>query len=204
MTIDEVPHTIIGVTPPEFFGLQVGRRVDLTVPIDGSDEPTLLEIEGARSSVSHRACRREAAVADLNVAFQQYLAGDKTLSERARAQAFKSLDLAPSSSGLPEFRDRYGKPVQAMLAIVGVLLVLGCANLASLFLARAAARQRDLSVCLALGASRTPPGAPGSLGNALHLDGRRSARRARRLLGRRCAGRVPAGVRCADRLADSS
>ena len=98
---------------------------------------------------------REAAVADLNVAFQQYLAGDKTLSERARAQAFKSLDLAPASSGLSEFRDRYGKPVQAMLAIVCVLLVLGCANLASLFLARAATRQRDLSVCLALGASRT-------------------------------------------------
>ena len=98
---------------------------------------------------------REAAIADLNVAFQQYLAGDKTLSDRARAQAFKSLDLAPSSSGLPEFRDRYGKPVQAMLAIVAVLLVLACANLASLFLARAAARQRDLSVCLALGASRT-------------------------------------------------
>jgi putative ABC transport system permease protein len=41
-----------------------------------------------------------------------------------------------------------------MLAIVGVLLVLGCANLASLFLAGAATRQRDLSICLALGASR--------------------------------------------------
>ena len=39
MTIDEVPHTIIGVTPPEFFGLQVGRRVDVSVPLDGSEEP---------------------------------------------------------------------------------------------------------------------------------------------------------------------
>ena len=98
---------------------------------------------------------REAAIADLNVLFQQYMAGDKTLSDRARAQGFKSLDLAPASAGLPEFRDRYGKPVQAMLAIVSVLLLLACANLASLFLARAAARQRDLSVCLALGARRT-------------------------------------------------
>ena len=40
MTIDDVPHTIIGVTRPEFFGLQVGRRVDVSVPIDGADEPT--------------------------------------------------------------------------------------------------------------------------------------------------------------------
>ena len=118
MTIDEVPHTIIGVTPPEFFGLQVGRRVDVTVPIDGSDEPHFWK---SRALVVRLApgVSREAAAADLNVAFQQYLAGDKTLSERARAQAFKSLELAPSSSGLPEFRDRYGKPVQAMLAIVG-------------------------------------------------------------------------------------
>ena len=98
---------------------------------------------------------RATATADLNVAFQQYLASDKTLSDRARAQGFKALELAPASSGLSEFRDRYGKQVQAMLAIVSVLLVMGCANLASLFLARAAARQRDLSVCLAFGASRT-------------------------------------------------
>ena len=98
---------------------------------------------------------RATATADLNVAFQQYLAGDKTLSNEARAQGFKALELTPASSGLSEFRDRYGKPVRAMLAIVSLLLVMGCTNLASLFLARAAARQRDLSVCLAFGASRT-------------------------------------------------
>ena len=95
------------------------------------------------------------ATADLNVAFQQYLAGDKTLSDQARTRGFKALELAPASSGLSEFRDLYGKQVQAMLVIVSVLLVMGCANFASLFLARAAARQRDLSVCLAFGASRT-------------------------------------------------
>ena len=154
MTIDEVPHTVVGVTPPEFFGLQVGRRVDLTVPIDGSEEPRFWKSRALMVRLAP-GVSPEAASADLNVAFQQYLAGDKTLSARARAQGFRSLELVASSTGLSEFRDRYGKPVQVMLAIVGVLLVLGCANLASLFLARAAARQRDLSVCLALGASKT-------------------------------------------------
>jgi len=154
MTIDQVPHTIIGVAPPEFFGLQVGRRVDVSVPIDGSEERTFWKSRGLVVRLAP-GVSRETAMADLNVLFQQYLAGDKNLSERARAQGFKWLDLAPSSSGLPEFRDRYGKPVRAMLAIVSSLLLLACANLAGLFLARAAARQRDLSVCLALGASRT-------------------------------------------------
>ena len=154
ITIDEVPHTIIGVTPPEFFGLQVGRRADVSVPLDGSDEPQFWK---SRALVVRLApdVSRTTATADLNVAFQQYLAGDKTLSDQARARGFKALELAPASSGLSEFRDRYGKQVQAMLVIVSVLLVMGCANFASLFLARAAARQRDLSVCLAFGASRT-------------------------------------------------
>ena len=124
----------------------------MSVPLDGSDEPTFWKSRALMVRLAP-GVPREIALADLNVAFQQYVA-DSRLSERARAQAFKRLDLAPAASGLPEFRDRYGKPVQAMLAIVAVLLVIACANLASLFLARATARQRDLSVCLALGASR--------------------------------------------------
>ena len=136
---------------------------------------------------------RETAIADLNVAFQQYLAGDKSLSDRARAQAFKSLDLAPASSGLSEFRDRYGKPVQAMLAIVVVLLRDGMRQpRQSLPGARGRAAARSLGLP---GARRqpTPIGAPAALGDPPHLDRRRSARRDRRLVGRRCAGRVPAG-----------
>ena len=77
------------------------------------------------------------------------------MSAQTRAGAFRSLTLASSWSGLPEFRDRYGTAVQVALGIVAVLLVLGCANLASLFLARAAGRQHDLSVCMALGAHRS-------------------------------------------------
>ena len=154
MTIGQVPYTIIGVTPPEFFGLQVGRRVDVSVPINGSEERTLWKSRGLVVRLAP-GVSRETATADLNVLFQQCIADDKSISQPARNQAFKSIELATSSSGLPEFRDRYGKQVQAMLALVSVLLLLACANLASLFLARAASRQRDLSVCLALGARRT-------------------------------------------------
>ena len=116
MTVDGVPHTIVGVTPPEFFGLQVGRRADVTIALDGSDEPTFWK---SRALVVRLApgVSRATATADLNVAFQQYISSDRTLSDRARAQRFKVLELTPASSGLSEFRDRYGTQVRAMLEL---------------------------------------------------------------------------------------
>jgi putative ABC transport system permease protein len=154
ITVDNTPHTIIGVTQPGFFGLQPGRRFDITLPLDGTDDRDFWK---SRALIVRLApgTSREASVADLNVGFQQYLDGVNTVNQRARAQYFKSVDLIPAAGGLPEFRDRYGKPAQALLGIVCALVVLGSVNLAGVFLARAAARRRDLSVCLALGARRT-------------------------------------------------
>jgi predicted permease len=153
IVVDDQPHTIIGVTGPEFFGLQVGRRADVTIPIDGHEEPTFWK---SRALVVRLApgVSREAAATGLDAAFQHYMAQAERMPAQTQARAFRTAVLASSWSGLPEFRDRYGTPVQVALGIVGVLLLLGCANLASLFLARAAARQHDLSVCLALGAQR--------------------------------------------------
>ena len=152
LTIDGEPYTIVGVAPPEFFGVQVGRRVDVSVPLDGSEERTFWKSRALMVRIAPGASP-DTAKADLNVAFQQYLA-DNPMPAATRARSFKSLELEASRSGLGELRDRYGRPVNALIAIVALLLLLACANLASLYLSRAAARQRDVSVCLALGASR--------------------------------------------------
>ena len=151
--IDDQPHTIVGVTGPEFFGLQVGRRADVTIPLDGHEEKTFWKSRALLVRLAPGVARDTAATG-LEAAFQHYLAQGERMPAQTRAGAFRSLTLASSWSGLPEFRDRYGSAVQVALGIVGVLLVLGCANLASLFLARAAGRQHDLSVCMALGAHR--------------------------------------------------
>ena len=122
----------------------------MTIPLDGTEEPTLWK---SRALVVRLApgVSQQAAASGLDVAFQQYLDAGRRC-RRQRGAGIPIVELASSWSGLPEFRERYGTAVQLALGIVAVLLVLGCANLASLFLARAAGRQRDLSVCLALGA----------------------------------------------------
>jgi predicted permease len=151
--IDRVPHTIVGVTPPGFFGLQVGRHADVTIPLDAAEERLFWQSKALVVRLAPGMSRSESLV-ELNVLFHRYLATDAKLSAQARRQAFRWLDLASATAGLPELRDRYGKPLQAALAIVAALLLLASANLAGLFLARASERRRDLAVCLTLGASR--------------------------------------------------
>lgn len=154
IVVDGTPHTIVGVTSPEFFGLQVGRRADVTIALDAFDEPTYWKARALVVRLAPGVSQRTAA-AGIEAAFQHYVARDERITATQRTRSFRASTLESSWSGLPEFRDRYGTAVQVALGIVAVLLVLGCANLASLFLARAAGRQHDLSVCLALGAHRS-------------------------------------------------
>jgi putative ABC transport system permease protein len=153
ITIDRRPYTIVGVTRPAFSGLEVGRPVDVTIPLDEPEERLFWQSKALlvrlRSGVT-----RETARLELDRLLQQYLEADKRMSARTRTQAFRALDLQPAGSGIAGLRDRYLRPLTAVLAIVSALLLLACANLAGLFLARTAARQRDFAVCLALGASR--------------------------------------------------
>lgn len=97
--------------------MQAGRRFDITIPIDGTDDRDFWKSRALIVRLGPGASR-EAAVAELNVEFQGYLDAVKTVNERARAQYFNSIELVPAVGGLPEFRDRYGKPVQALLGIV--------------------------------------------------------------------------------------
>jgi putative ABC transport system permease protein len=153
ITVDRRPYQIVGVTRPAFAGLEVGRHVDVTVSLDEPEERLFWQSKSLLVRLRPGVARDQARL-ELDRLLQQYLDADKNLSPRARAQAFRTLDLESAATGVSGLRDRYQRPLGIALAIVSALLLLACANLAGLFLARTASRQRDFAVCLALGADR--------------------------------------------------
>lgn len=150
---DERQFTIVGVTPPAFSGMNPGRQIDLTLPI--TQAAGLVADSGARGWFDAVARVRPSvtiaqATAEADAVFQAFRTDMRqTAAERARPAR---IVLTPASHGDDGLRVRFGGTLVALTAIAALVLVIACANIGNLLLARGVARARDLAVRVAIGA----------------------------------------------------
>jgi predicted permease len=162
LTVFDHPFTVVGVTPATFTGLEVGQTFDVALPLcaaalfDGrldSRDHWWLTVMGRRAPgwTIAQADQQLRALSPRLLAATVPSGYNADLLEGYRALRFEAL---PAAHGVSRLRDSHGTSLAWLLGLTGLVLLMTCGNLATLLLARATAREREIAVRVAIGATR--------------------------------------------------
>jgi putative ABC transport system permease protein len=165
LTVNAVKVDVIGVAPAGFFGVQVGHTFDVALPLCSMDalRPGARQLDSGTSwwltvigrlkpgmTLDRASAHLRTIAPDL---FEASLPADYPAAS-VNAYLTSSLEAQPAGTGLSYLREEYTSALLLLLAMTGFILLIACVNLTNLMLARGAIRRRELSLRLALGASR--------------------------------------------------